>query len=59
MFTAALRIHLSESTHRALEELGGYDMVGRGPVSVKVCIKGRSSWSGGWRVRLWTDRSAV
>ena len=20
---------------------------------------GRSSWSGGWRVRLWTDRSAV
>ncbi|XP_077996423.1 atrial natriuretic peptide receptor 1-like [Glandiceps talaboti] len=31
----ALRIHISESTHCALTDLGGYEMIIRGPITIK------------------------
>ena len=33
----ALRIHVSPECHEVLTELGGYHLVERGPVSMKVC----------------------
>ena len=35
---SALRIHISESTHKALDAIGGYKAEMRGQVEMKVCV---------------------
>ena len=34
----ALRVHVSPDTKKILDTLGGYRLVERGPITMKVCI---------------------